>query len=154
MNAKSYLVLFLLFISLLYICESTFINTKQTQIEAKKRINERRERYMYEGDIEDFYTIRKKRRIDDDDEGEEIDATLSAYDRCDHGHTPDDISDCKKYQTPDSSCCLFNYGPDTGCVKIGFKYLGTKSLGAMTVTCYSDFIKAVNFLIIMAVLIL
>ena len=69
--------------------------------------------------------------------------TDSVYTRCDNGHTPDDISDCTTHETAESSCCLFTYGQDTGCVLIGFKYLGSKTVGDMVVNCESKFIKSI-----------
>ena len=141
MNGHNYIMMFIFIISLLYVCEPSMINTKQSQIESKRKMSKKIAQYA-----EGIYP--KKRRRMDDDEDEEIDPTLLVYDRCDHGHTPDDISDCKKYQTDESSCCIFTYGQDTGCVKIGFKYLGSKSIGDMTVTCHNQFIKSFNFIIV------
>ena len=144
MNTQSYIILLFFLICLFYICEPTTINTRRSQMESKKRYRKKLSQYE-----DDYYsnTYSNKRRMDDEDE-EEIDPTLLVYDRCDNGHTPDDISDCTKYETPESSCCIFTYGQDTGCVLIGFKYLGSRSVGDMTVTCYSNFIQTFNFLMI------
>ena len=142
MNAHSYIIIFIIFISCLYVCEPSYINTRKSQMESKRRMSKKISQYA-----EGIYPKRGRRRMDDEDD-EEVDPTLLVYDRCDHGHTPDDISDCKKYQTEESSCCIFTYGQDTGCVLIGFKYLGSKSIGDMTVTCNSEFIKKFNFIMI------
>ena len=91
------------------------------------------------------------KNIREDDE----ELTDSVYTRCDNGHTPDDISDCTTHETAESSCCLFTYGQDTGCVLIGFKYLGTKTVGDMVVNCKSENLKIYSFLlIIMSMLLL
>ena len=136
--------MFVFLISLLYVCDTSKINTKQSQIESKRKI-----RKKISQNKKGIYS-KKRRRMDDynDDDDEEIDPTLLVYDRCDNGHIPDDISDCKKYQTKESSCCIFTYGQDKGCVLIGFKYLGSRSVGDMTVTCHSNFIKIFNFIMI------
>ena len=144
MNTQSYIILLFFLICLFFKYEPTTINTRRSQMESKKRYRKKLSQYE-----DDYYsnTYSNKRRMDDEDE-EEIDPTLLVYNRCDHGHTPDDISDCTKYETPESSCCIFTYGQDTGCVLIGFKYLGSRSVGDMTVTCYSNFIQTFNFLMI------
>ena len=136
------MMMFVFLISLLYVCDTSEINTRQSQIESKRKMSRKISQYA-----EGIYS-KKRRRMDDDDDDEEIDPTLLVYNRCDHGHTPDDISDCKKYQTEESSCCIFTYGQDKGCVLIGFKYLGSKSIGDMTVTCNNNFIKTMNFIMI------
>ena len=128
---------------------SAHINSIKSQQESKKKFAKKLARYKGfieypENNGKENKKINTKRRMDDDDE----DLTSTVYDRCDHGHTPDDISDCTKYDTAESSCCIFKYGQDTGCVKIGFKYLGSKSVGDMTVNCISNYIKSLNLLII------
>ena len=123
MGNKKYIVELLILSILILYSETAYINTKQTQEESKRR------------------------RLDDD-EDEDVEATSLVYDRCDNGHTPDDISDCTKYSTEQSSCCIFTYGQDTGCVLIGFKYLGTKSIGDMVVNCYCKYIGTFTTLLI------
>ena len=149
---KIILVLLILMTLMLY-SKSQFINTIKTQQENKKRTAKRRKE-IREGEIK-AYTKNAKRRKLDDDEDDDVEATSLVYDRCDHGHTPDDIDDCTKYSTDQSTCCIFTYGQDTGCVLIGFKYLGSKSVGDMTVNCYNTFLETFKFLsIILALLIL
>ena len=140
MKSPIYLIsLFILIISFDTL-NSTFINSKKTQEEYKRRKQFERQRLK----ISKNKTIKKetkkikKRKLDDDEEDEEL--TDKVYTRCDNGHVPDDISDCTKNETPESSCCLFTYGQDTGCVLIGFKYLGSKTVGDMVVNCESKFI--------------
>ena len=145
MMFKNILILF--FLLLFYFCSTTYINTRQSQQEYKQRMKYRRLHYQ-QCNKKNFFD---KRRLDDedaeedddeeDDEDDDEDPTLKVYNRCDHGHTPDDISDCTKYNTDESSCCMFTYGQDTGCVLIGFKYLGSKSVGDMTVICENYFYK-------------
>ena len=143
----------LVLITLIFYSKSQHINTIKTQEENKKRSEKRRQENR-EGIIK-TYTKKEIRRRLDDDEDEDVEATSLVYDRCDHGHTPDDISDCTKYSTDESTCCIFKYGQDTGCVLIGFKYLGSKSVGDMTVNCYNTFLETFKFLsIILALLIL
>ena len=142
-------MLFILF-SLSYFCGSMSINSKKSQEESKKRMQRKISKYS-DGLIK---KNNKRRRMDDDDD-EDIDPTLLVYNRCDHGHTPDDISDCTKYATSESPCCIFTYGQDTGCVLIGFKYLGSKSVGDMVVNCYNKYLEICNlFLIFIIFLIL
>ena len=136
MKVKLYLIeLFIILLSLNNF-NCTFINTKQTQADYKKR-----KKYK-----KNTKKIIKKRKLDDDEE--EGEPTLEVYNRCDNGHTPDDISDCTSNETPESSCCLFSYGQDTGCVLIGFKYLGFKTVGDMTVNCQSKIINLYHILLI------
>ena len=143
----------LILLTLMLDSKSQYINTIKTQQENKKRAETRRKEKR--GSYIKSYTKNKKKRKLDDEEDEDVEATSLVYDRCDHGHTPDDINDCTKYSTTESSCCIFTYGQDTGCVLIGFKYLGSKSVGDMTVNCYNRFLEAFKFLpIILALLIL
>ena len=143
----------LLLMTLIFYSKSQYINTIKTQQENKKRAEKRRQENT-DGYIK-TYTKKEIRRRLEDDEDDDVEATSLVYDRCDHGHTPDDISDCTKYSTEESTCCIFTYGQDTGCVLIGFKYLGSKSVGDMTVNCYNTFLETFKFLsIILALLIL
>ena len=143
----------LLLMTLIFYSKSQYINTIKTQQENKKRAEKRRQENI-DGYIK-TYTKKEIRRRLEDDEDDDVEATSLVYDRCDHGHTPDDISDCTKYSTEESTCCIFTYGQDTGCVLIGFKYLGSKSVGDMTVNCYNTFLETFKFLsIILALLIL
>ena len=143
----------LLLMTLLFYSKSQYINTIKTQQENKKRAEKRRQENI-DGYIK-TYTKKEIRRRLEDDEDDDVEATSLVYDRCDHGHTPDDISDCTKYSTEESTCCIFTYGQDTGCVLIGFKYLGSKSVGDMTVNCYNTFLETFKFLsIILALLFL
>ena len=145
MNNKHLFIILFILITLFYFCGARYINTKKSQEEYKKRLNKKISKNP-EGIIVKKKNTNKKRRMDDDEE----DPTLSVYNRCDHGHTPDDISDCTKYDTSDSSCCIFTYGQDTGCVLIGFKYLGSKSVGDMTVNCYNKYLESFSFISIIA----
>ena len=145
MNNKHLFIILFILITLFYFCGAKYINTKKSQEEYKKRLNKKISKNP-EGIIVKKKNTNKKRRMDDDEE----DPTLSVYNRCDHGHTPDDISDCTKYDTSESSCCIFTYGQDTGCVLIGFKYLGSKSVGDMTVNCYNKYLESFSFISIIA----
>lgn len=88
--------------------------------------------------------VQKKRRME---LSEESDLDM-VYKRCDQGHTPDSLDDCTKYKTENSSCCMFKYGVDSGCVLIGFQYLGSKTVGDMTINCNEGFIKVFKFMMI------
>ncbi len=147
---KIVLVSLILLILMLY-SKPQYVNTIQTQKENKRRSSKRRQANKA-GKVRPKKEIR--RRLDDDDD-DDVEATSLVYDRCDHGHIPDDIDDCTKYSTDESTCCIFTYGQDTGCVLIGFKYLGSKSVGDMTVNCYNTFLETFKFLsIILALLFL
>ena len=139
-SKKNYLVLFIL-ITLIYFCGPAHVNSRESQELSKKRYQKKLSK-----NPEGILKTNKKRRRMDDEDNEDIDPTLLVYNRCDHGHTPDDISDCTKYDTSDSSCCIFTYGQDTGCVLIGFKYLGSKSVGDMIVNCYNKYLESFNLL--------
>ena len=140
MKPKTYIIGLYILLSLIIYSGTTFINTRKSQEENKKRKKKR----IYN----DYHNNKSKirRRLDGDDD-DDVEATSLVYNRCDHGHTPDDIDDCTKYSTDESSCCIFTYGQDTGCVLIGFKYLGSKSVGDMTVNCNNKYITF-NFLLI------
>ena len=140
MNTKNYIIFLFILITLLYFCLPMSVNSKKSQEQSKKRFQKKMSKNT-EGIIK---TNKKRRRMDDEEVDEDIDPTLLVYNRCDHGHTPDDISDCTKYSTSESSCCIFTYGQDTGCVLIGFKYLGSKSVGDMTVNCYNKYLESFN----------
>ena len=142
MKSEIYLIsIFLLIISLNTI-NLTFINTKKTQEEYKRNKKFKAQKLKFEKSKknENILETKKIKRKLDDEEDDDEDLTASVYTRCDNGHTPDDISDCTSHETADSSCCLFTYGQDTGCVLIGFKYLGSKTVGDMVVNCESKFI--------------
>ena len=141
MKTPIYLIsLFLLLISLNTI-NLTYINSKKTQEENKRRQKFKSQKLKFEKSKNKGKIIKKsKRKLQDDSDDDDEDLTASVYTRCDNGHTPDDISDCTSHETADSSCCLFTYGQDTGCVLIGFKYLGSKTVGDMVVNCESKFI--------------
>ena len=143
MKSEIYLIsIFLLIISLNTI-NLTFINTKKTQEEYKRNKKFKAQKLKFEKSKknENILETKKIKRKLDDEEDDDEDLTASVYTRCDNGHTPDDISDCTSHETAESSCCLFTYGQDTGCVLIGFKYLGSKTVGDMVVNCESKFIK-------------
>ena len=146
MSSKNFFIILFILVTLFYFCGPRYINTKKSQEESKRRMNKKISKNP-EGIIVKKKNTNKKRRMDDDEE----DPTLLVYNRCDHGHTPDDISDCTKYDTSESSCCIFTYGQDTGCVLIGFKYLGSKSVGDMTVNCYNKFLESFSFISIIAI---
>ena len=132
-------IIILLILQLLYnIIDCSFVNNRKTQLEFKKKRKSKRN-VVITNKIVNNEVKRIKRKLQDDDDDEEL--TDSVYTRCDNGHTPDDISDCTTHETAESSCCLFTYGQDTGCVLIGFKYLGSKTVGDMVVNCESKFIK-------------
>ena len=141
MKNKNFFMIFLILVTLICFCGPRYINTKKSQEESKRKLNKKISKNP-EGVIVKKKNTNKKRRMDDDEE---------VYNRCDHGHTPDDISDCTKYDTSKSSCCIFTYGQDTGCVLIGFKYLGSKSVGDMTVNCYNKYLESFSFISIIAI---
>ena len=147
MKPQFYLLeLFALILSLAII-NCSFINTKKSQLEYKKRKKFKKQKIKL-NEIKNNESKKIKRKLDDDEEDEEL--TDKVYTRCDNGHVPDDISDCTKNETPESSCCLFTYGQDTGCVLIGFKYLGSKTVGDMVVNCQSKNIGIYYVLLITA----
>ena len=149
MKSQIYLISLLILIISLDTLNSTFINSKKTQEEYKRRKKFEKQKLKSNKSkpiIKETKKI-KKRKLDDDEEDEEL--TDKVYTRCDNGHVPDDISDCTKNETPESSCCLFTYGQDTGCVLIGFKYLGSKTVGDMVVNCQSKNIGIYYVLLIM-----
>ena len=149
MTSKTTLV-FVIFLSLFLssIVESR-INTVRTQKLAKERARKMKGKIIpkykkYPTPAPQPQPVKIKRRRaddDDDDDGDDSEDVSYSYDRCDNGHTPDDLSDCTGASTTNSTCCMFTYGVDTGCVLIGFKYLGTKTIGDMTVTCAQKFLN-------------
>ena len=145
----SFIELFILqlLFNILY-CSS--VNSRKTKLEFKKK-KKHSSNIVFKKQKENNTIKKLKRKLDDEEE----ELTDSVYTRCDNGHTPDDISDCTTHETAESSCCLFTYGQDTGCVLIGFKYLGTKTVGDMVVNCKSENLKIYSFLlIIMSMLLL
>ena len=147
MKLNSFLFISIIFILLLPITTFDYINTLETQRRSRK-ITKKNKGKIITNSFKKYPAefpkkkIEKKRKLDDDidydDNSEDIEYT---YDRCDHGHTPDDLSDCTKYRTDTSACCMFSYGDDSGCVLIGFQYLGTKTVGDMTVECTQNFLS-------------
>ena len=128
------------------------MNSRKSQLEYKRN-KKHTSNIVFKKQKENKEIKKLKRKLDDGDEDDE-ELTDSVYTRCDNGHTPDDISDCTTHETAESSCCLFTYGQDTGCVLIGFKYLGSKTVGDMVVNCKSDNIKIYSFLLIIMSLML
>ena len=61
--------------------------------------------------------------------------------RCDHGHTPDVVDDCTRFQTETSSCCYFTYGETTSCIYLGIRYLGSGQYGDLYIECKSNFVN-------------
>ena len=140
-------IIILLILQLLYnIIDCSFVNNRKAQLEFKKKRKSKRN-VVITNKIVNNEVKKIKRKLQDDDDDEEL--TDSVYTRCDNGHTPDDISDCTTHETAESSCCLFTYGQDTGCVLIGFKYLGSKTVGDMVVNCKSDNLRIYLFLLIL-----
>ena len=147
----SLISLFILIISF-DIFNLSYINSIKTQQEYKKRKKFEKQKLKFKNsqtNINPLKTPKKIKRKLDDEEDDDEELTDKVYTRCDNGHTPDDISDCTKHETPESSCCLFTYGQDTGCVLIGFKYLGSKTVGDMVVNCESNTIKIYYYLLIL-----
>ena len=143
------LFIFQLLFNILY-CSA--MNSRKSQLEYKRN-KKHTSNIVFKKQKENKEIKKLKRKLDNGDEdGEEL--TDSVYTRCDNGHTPDDISDCTTHETAESSCCLFTYGQDTGCVLIGFKYLGSKTVGDMVVNCKSAYIKIYSFLLIIMSLML
>ena len=140
-------IIILLILQLLYnIIDCSYVNNRKTQLEFKKKRKSKRN-VVITNKIVNNDVKKIKRKLQDDDDDEEL--TDSVYTRCDNGHTPDDISDCTTHETAESSCCLFTYGQDTGCVLIGFKYLGSKTVGDMVVNCKGDNLRIYLFLLIL-----
>ena len=138
----SFIELFILqlLFNILY-CSS--VNSRKTKLEFKKK-KKHSSNIVFKKQKENNTIKKLKRKLDDEEE----ELTDSVYTRCDNGHTPDDISDCTTHETAESSCCLFTYGQDTGCVLIGFKYLGSKTVGDMVVNCHCKRIGIYYFLLI------
>ena len=150
MNVHFYLIeLFILLLSLTEL-KCSDINTRKSQAEYKRKKNSNKQKIKIKTPEPKERKIIKRKLDDEGDDDEEL--TASVYNRCDNGHTPDDISDCTGNQTPESSCCLFTYGQDTGCVLIGFKYLGSKTVGDMVVNCKSKIIEIYYFSLIMMII--
>ena len=150
MNVHFYLIeLFILLLSLTEL-KCSDINTRKSQAEYKRKKKSKKQKIKIKTPEPKERKIIKRKLDDEGDDDEEL--TASVYNRCDNGHTPDDISDCTGNQTPESSCCLFTYGQDTGCVLIGFKYLGSKTVGDMVVNCKSKIIEIYNFSLIMMII--
>ena len=126
------------------------INTRKSQAEYNRKKKSKKQKIKIKTPEPKERKIIKRKLDDEGDDDEEL--TASVYNRCDNGHTPDDISDCTGNQTPESSCCLFTYGQDTGCVLIGFKYLGSKTVGDMVVNCKSKIIEIYYFSLIMMII--
>ena len=143
------LFIFQLLFNILY-CSA--MNSRKSQLEYKRN-KKHTSNIVFKKQKENKEIKKLKRKLVDEDDGDE-ELTDSVYTRCDNGHTPDDISDCTTHETAESSCCLFTYGQDTGCVLIGFKYLGSKTVGDMVVNCKSDNIKIYSFLLIIMSLML
>ena len=150
MNVHFYLIeLFILLLSLTEL-KCSDINTRKSQAEYKRKKKSKKQKIKIKTPEPKERKIIKRKLDDEGDDDEEL--TASVYNRCDNGHTPDDISDCTGNQTPESSCCLFTYGQDTGCVLIGFKYLGSKTVGDMVVNCNSKIIEIYYFSLIMMII--
>lgn len=133
MKLYTIIISLIIFSSFLFDSALLQINTKSSQYKAKKR-----------NDWKKNQPVQKKRRMQ---LSEDSDIDL-VYKRCDQGHTPDSLDDCTKYKTSNSSCCMFTYGVDSGCVLIGFQYLGSKTVGDMTINCNEDIIKVFRFMLI------
>ena len=137
------LFIFQLLFNILY-CSA--MNSRKSQLEYKRN-KKHTSNIVFKKQKENKEIKKLKRKLNGED-GDDEELTDSVYTRCDNGHTPDDISDCTTHETAESSCCLFTYGQDTGCVLIGFKYLGSKTVGDMVVNCQSKRIGIYYFLII------
>ncbi len=74
--------------------------------------------------------------------------------KCDHGHTPDVIDDCTRFQTETSSCCYFTYGETTSCIYLGIRYLGSGQYGDLYIECKSNFVFFNKFIIPILMIIL
>ena len=149
MKSELYLLSIFILIISFNTHSSSYINSKKTQSDyyKRKKFNHKSMKITKEKTKKNE-TKKIKRKLDDDEDDDE-ELTDSVYNRCDNGHTPDDLSDCTKHETPESSCCLFTYGQDTGCVLIGFKYLGSKAVGDMVVNCQSEMYNTYSFLLIL-----
>ena len=147
MNNKNKFIVIFILLTLFYFCGPSYVNTIKSQQQYKKKMNKILAKNP-EGIVVTKKNNKIKRRMDDEYE----EPTSLVYNRCDHGHTPDDIRDCTKYDTSESSCCIFTYGQDTGCVLIGFKYLGSKSIGDMTVNCYNKYLETFSFISIITMI--
>ena len=74
--------------------------------------------------------------------------------RCDHGHTPDVVDDCTRFQIEKSSCCYFKYGETTSCIYLGIRYLGSGQYGDLYIECKSNFVNFNKFIIPILMIIL
>lgn len=139
MKVSSIIIGFFLCEILLIEVTSPHVNTVNSQQKSKKLAEFRKKN-----------PLPKKRKLELSE-----DSTIDlVYKRCDHGHTPDSLDDCTKYKTDNSSCCMFSYGVDSGCVLIGFQYLGTKTVGDMTITCGDNYLQLFKFMTLILSLLL
>ena len=74
--------------------------------------------------------------------------------RCDHGHTPDVVDDCTRFQIEKSSCCYFKYGETTSCIYLGIRFLGSGQYGDLYIECKSNFLNFNKFIIPILMIIL
>ena len=155
MKEQIYLISIFILVISFNTFNSSYINSIKTQQEYKKRKKFEKQKLKFKSNKIKINTIKDTKKIKrklDDDEDDDEELTDNVYTRCDNGHTPDDISDCTKHETSESSCCLFTYGQDTGCVLIGFKYLGSKTVGDMVVDCESETIGIYYYLLTMMII--
>lgn len=135
------------------------VNTARSQAKYKESLSQKR-KYIKANGITVEYTERPKkksnkliktllpkRKLAPQEEEETIEEdndiiNVQGVDRCDHGHTPDYLGDCTRYQEEERSCCMFQYGRDVGCIFLPFRYLGSYQVGDMRVQCLSKFIKS------------
>lgn len=132
------------------------VNTARKQAKYKAEQSSLKKKYISANGLTLEYTERPKkkknlnkrlykRKLADDEETIEEDSDIinvEGVDRCDHGHTPDYLGDCTRYQEEDRSCCMFEYGRDIGCIFLPFRHLGFYQVGDMRVDCFSKFIKS------------
>lgn len=160
-NIQIFLIFFSLFevLSRPHRSRKLSINTARTQAKYKEGLSSRKRKYVKANGITVEYTERPKKKATkiiktklpkrklEEEEEETIEEdndiiNVEGVDRCDHGHTPDYLGDCTRYQEEERSCCMFQYGRDVGCIFLPFRYLGSYQVGDMRVQCLSKFIKS------------
>lgn len=64
-------------------------------------------------------------------------------------------NDCFIYDTPDNSCCYYQYRTDiSGCISLGTRFKGGSQYGALSVFCSSYINKLAIWSLVLVILIL
>ena len=127
----------LLFLSLFSpFLSKSYINSVFVQKKVKQLMEERKRRERKKNAIK---VKRKSNWRKLQNEGKD---NYDLFERCDQGHQPDTLNDCTQYSDDGRSCCRFKYGTNIGCIYVPFRYLGETTVGDMTVTCNSHFLRS------------